>query len=370
LFNYGLKLRGYLDSGKALSDFISSQGNFALYYDNEKGWMVIRLASGLELRLQEAYWSSEPKPIQVASSLTTSRAVVISGSADAVLRFEITTGTPTRGQIFAADEMIEDKIRSFAQIYGYRLLRPVGSGAEGCLYLAERNGSRFYLKSPDGQLAMEEIQIIEKLKQADLVPSQIKTYPEDRMVVLPEYQPLPFDGGSIYAAASSLLFAYLKHVWEIGYICLDLTPDHVRLAVDQKKIFLIDFSGYAELNRFRKQPMELLADRKKIEYRTPEEYVKDFRDAEKFQVFLMGLLLYQLARSDRGLPYALKVLENGAQEYEKYLDEDLKQLGECSVPLRDMLAYDPAQRKNFAQLQSSISSDPLLWDTFWKRAQS
>ena len=370
LFNYGQKLRGYLDSGKTLSDFVSSHGNFAIYYDSDKGWTVLKLEDGLELRLQEAYWSNEPKMIHGPTALSTSRATLITGSPDSLLRFQISTGTPTRGQIFAADEMIEGKIKSFAQIHGYKLVQPVGGGAEGCLYLAQQQGKNFYLKSPDGQLAAEEIQTIETLKKGGLIPTEISTFPEDRMIVMPEYQAFTQDLDSIRPVAQALLFHYLKHVWDLNYLCLDLTPEHVKIAPDQQKLFLIDFSGYAPLARYKSQPKELLADRKKIEYRTPEESVRDFRDAEKFQIFLIGLLFYQLSRSDRGLPYALKFLDSGPAEYEAHLLEDLRQVDASGIALKDMLGYDPSQRKNFFELAKSMSPSEEQIRDFWNRVRS
>jgi hypothetical protein len=339
-----------------------------LYYDAERGWTILKLEPGLELRLQEAYWGKEPKSVNGPTALTTSRATLISGSPDSLLYFQINTGTPTRGQIFAADQIIEGKIKMFAQIFGYQLLRPVGSGAEGCLYLAEKDSTLFYLKSPDGLLAQEEIQTVETLKRNGLIPNSIKTYAEDRMIVMPEFQQLPEDPEPHLAAVSVLLLRYLKSIWNSGYLCLDLTPDHVKIDPGRQMIFLIDFSGYTEIARFKKQPKELLSDRKKIEYRTPEETVGDFRDPEKFQIYLMGLLLYQLSREDHTLPLALQYLSNSS-EYEQRLQEDLVTETDHLV-LRHMLAFDPSQRKNFVELQQFLSASSEQIRGFWSRIKS
>lgn len=364
LFNYGQKLRGYVQASKSLSDSVSSRGNFAIYYDGDKGWTVVKLEPGLELRLQEAFWSSEPKPVINSATLATSRATLLSGGPDSLLRFQITTGTPTRGQVFTADHMIEAKMKFFADLYGYRLVKPVGTGAEGCLYLSEKNGNRFYLKSPDGQLLMEEIETIEALKKIGAIPAQIKTYPEDRMIVMPHYAAIPEapDG-----TALPLIFRYLRQVWDAGYLCLDLTPDHVRIEPEQQKLFLIDFSGYVSLARFRKNPADTLADRKKIEYRTPEESQKDFRNAEKLQVYLMGLLMYQLSHPRRGLPIALTSLGNGSQDYEERLKKDLVEFPDF---LKHMLAYDPAQRCSFSEMDSVFPPPKETNETFWSRVHS
>ncbi len=369
LFNYGQKLRGFLPGGKSLSDFVSSHGNFAIYYDTDKGWTILKLEQRLDLKLLEAFWSSEPRTIQAPASLTTSRATLISGSPDSQLQFQVSTGTPTRGQIFSADELIEEKMKSFAAANSLQLVRSIGSGAEGCLYLAERGEKRFYLKSPDGQLAAEEIQTIETLKSAGLIPREIRTFPEDRMILLPEYTSLPPSSNGQDPVVLRLLFHYLKRVWDSGYVCLDLTPDHVKLDRKQGMLFLIDFSGYVQTARFKKQPAELLADRKKIEYRTPEESVRDFRDVEKFQIYLIGLLFYQMADKNAGLPYALKYLGNGSGEYTNQLAEDLKRLQNGS-PLGEMLGYDPSERFTFTQLQSHFALMPEEIESFWKRVQS
>ncbi|MCI0603954.1 serine/threonine-protein kinase [bacterium] len=367
LFNYGQKLLGYLEAGKNISDFVSSHGNFALYYDTEKGWTILKLEPRLELRLVEAYWGEGPKNVNGALSLTSSRATLISGGPDSLLEFQISTGTPTRGQIFAADEMIESKIKSFSQIHGFKLIRPVGSGAEGCLYLAAKNSRYFFLKSPDGNLVQEEISTIESLKKANLIPAGIRTYPEERMIVLPEFPSLPENG--INLTANKLIFDYVKSIWDSGFVCLDMTPDHVRLEPESKKLFLIDFSGYAELSRFQKNAKEFAADRKKIEYRTPEEFVRDFRDVEKLQIYLAGLLFYQLLSEGHGLPLALKSISEGAAEYDKQLTEDLKKFkpAEASI-LQAMLAYDPKQRKSLQELQFPVTTQEI--ESFWQKLNS
>lgn len=367
LFNYGQRLRGYMDPGKSVSDFVSSHGNFALYYDAERGWTVIKLEPRLRLFLKEAYWNSEPRAINGPVALTTSRASLISGPHDAPLQFQISTGTPTRGQIFAADEMIENKIRSFAQMQDLRLLKQIGSGAEGCLYLAEKDSHRYYLKSPDGQLLQEEVNTIESLKRNDLIPRTIKTYSEEQMIVLPEFQPLPRKLNGLQTPALALLFGYLKNVYDLGYLCLDLTPDHVRIAPEEKKIFLIDFSGYVRIEDFSRQPEELLADRKKIEYRTPEESTHNFHDPEKFQIYLIGLLFYQLSHPDYGLPQALKALGNGSGDYDTRLAEDVKGLESSATVLQQMLAYQPSARKDFGELQQILSVSQEQVNEFWKK---
>ncbi len=368
LFNYGQKLRGFLPPGKSLSDFVSSHGNFAIYYDSEKGWTILKLEPRLELRLQEAFWSNEPRIIQTPASLTTSRAALMTGAPDSQLQFHISTGTPTRGQVFSADELIEEKMKNFASAREFQIVRSIGSGAEGCLYLAEKKGNRFYIKSPDGQLAGEEIQTIETLKKSNLIPREIQTYAEDRIIVLPEYASLPVDPNGPDPVARALLFQYLKRVWDAGYLCLDLTPDHVKLDAGNRMLFLIDFSGYVQTTHFRKHPVELLADRKKIEYRTPEESVRDFRDVEKFQIYLIGLLFYQMADPDGGLPFASKYLGNGSAEYKNTLSEDLKRLKDASH-LDTMLGYDPSERGNFSQLQNHFALVPEEVEIFWKKMQ-
>jgi hypothetical protein len=369
LFNYGQKLVGYLEPGKSVSDFISSHGNFALYYDPEKGWTISKLEPGLELKLEEAYWGEEPRNVNGAYSLSASRAALISGSADSLLRFQISTGTPTRGQVFAADEIIENKMKSFAQAQGFKLIRPVGTGAEGCLYLAAKNSHYFYLKSPDGNLAQEEIATIEALKKVGLIPSSIHTFSEDRIIVMPEFQ-------SVEATVSpsmirKLVLEYANNILKAGYLCLDMTPEHVKVDYDRQKLFLIDFSGYAELARFRSNSKELAADRKKIEYITPEESFGDFQDAEKFQVFLTGLLFYQISARDHGLPLALKCIRGGENEYRQQLEKDLAGLPRDEIDLLDsMLAYDPKSRKS---LQDLVDNNPILkedLEKFWKRTHS
>lgn len=364
LFNYGQRLMGYLEPGKTISDSVSSHGNFALFYDPEKGWNVLKLESGLELKLVEAYWAEEPKIIHDSASMTSSRGTLISGGPDSLLRFQISTGTPTRGQIFAADEMIEDKIKSFSQTHGFKLIRPVGTGAEGCLYLAAKHSRYFYLKSPDGNLAQEEISTIENLKKVNLIPLGIRTYPEDRMIVLPEFRSLPENGPKL--TANKLIYDYIKNVWHTGYLCLDMTPEHVKIDPETQKLFLIDFSGYAEISRFQRNAREFAADRKKIEYRTPEEHVRDFRDAEKLQVYLTGLLFYQLLSPNHGLPSALKVISEGMDSYDLRLSDDLKQFEDAEAAiLRDMLAFDPKQRKSLQQIQFPVTREEI--DRFWNK---
>ena len=366
LFNYGQKLTGYLETGRSISDAVSSRGNFAIYYDTEKGWTVLKLEQNLQLRLQEAFWGEDPKVIDGAVSLSSSRGTLISGGSDSLLRFHISTGTPTRGQIFAADQMIENKVKTFSQIHGFKLLRPVGTGAEGCLYLASKNARHFYLKSPDGNLAQEEISTIESLKKVNLIPHGIKTYPEDRMIVLPEFPSLPQNGTN--RTANKLIYDYVRNIWHTGFLCLDMTPEHVKIDPESRKLFLIDFSGYAEISRFQTNAKEFTADRKKIEYRTPEEFARDFRDAEKLQVYLTGLLFYQLLRPDHGLPSALKYIADGAEEYERKLQMDLQAFApeEASV-LKDMLAFDPSQRKSLQQLQIPVAVDQI--EQFWRKMQ-
>ncbi len=364
LFNYGQRLMGYLEAGKSISDFVSSHGNFALYYDADKGWSVLKLEPRLELKLVEAYWGKDAKTVNNSLSLTSSRGTLISGGPDSMLQFQISTGTPTRGQIFAADEMIENKIKHFSQVHGFKLIRPVGSGAEGCLYLGAKNSRYFYLKSPDGNLAQEEISTIETLKKVNLIPQGIRTYPDDRMIVLPEYPSLPENGTKL--AANKLICDYVKNIWHSGYVCLDMTPEHVKVDPETQKLFLIDFSGYAEISRFLTNAKEFAADRKKIEYRTPEEFVRDFRDAEKLQVYLTGLLFYQLFTEDYGLPAALKAIPEGAEEYSRQLTEDLKrfQPGEAAI-LQDMLAFDPKHRKSLQQIQFAVTREEI--DQFWRK---
>jgi hypothetical protein len=367
LFNYGQRLMGYLESGKTVSDFISSHGNFALYYDPEKGWNVLKLEPRLELKLVEAYWGEEPKNVDAPLALTSSRGTLVSGGPDSLLRFQISTGTPTRGVIFAADEMIESKVKIFSGVHGFKLIRPVGTGAEGCLYLAAKNSRYFYLKSPDGNLAQEEISTIESLKKVNLIPHGIKTYPEDRMIVLPEFPSLPTNGMNL--TANKLICDYIKNVWHTGYLCLDMTPEHVRIDPETQKLFLIDFSGYAEVSRFKNNAREYAADRKKIEYRTPEEFVRDFRDAEKLQVYLTGLLLYQLLSPNQELPSALKAISEGTGEYDKRLLEDLSKFEPAQAAiLKDMLAYDPNQRKSLQQIQLPVSREEV--DQFWHKLKS
>ena len=366
LFNYGQKLMGYLEPGKNISDFVSSRGNFALYYDPEKGWTVIKLEPRLELRLMEAYWGEDPKIIDGTFSLTSSRGTLISGAPDSLLQFQISTGTPTRGQIFAADEMIENKVKTFSQLHGYKLIRPVGSGAEGCLYLAAKNSRYFYLKSPDGNLAQEEISTIESLKKVNLIPQGIRTFPEDRMIVLPEFASIPQNGMSL--TANKLICDYVRNIWHTGYVCLDMTPEHVKIDPESQKLFLIDFSGYAELSRFQANAKEFAADRKKIEYKTPEEFMRDFRDAEKLQVYLTGLLFHQLLSADHALPSALKSITQGSDAYEKQLTEDLSKFPsqEASI-LKDMLAFDPNHRKSLQQLQIPVTREQV--EQFWRKIQ-
>jgi hypothetical protein len=364
LFNYGQKLMGYMETGQRISDFISSHGNFALYYDTEKGWTILKLEPRLDLKLLEAYWGEEPKTIESSVSLTSSRGTLISGGPDSLLKFQISTGTPTRGQVFAADEMIESKIKNFSVVHGFKLIRPVGSGAEGCLYLAARNSKYFYLKSPDGGLAQEEISTIESLKKVNLIPQGIRTYPEERMIVLPEFPSLPENGTRL--TANKLICDYVKNIWHTGYVCLDMTPEHVKIDPESQKLFLIDFSGYAELSRFQSNAKEFTADRKKIEYKTPEEFVRDFRDAEKLQVYLTGLLFYQLFSPNHGLPAALKYISEGTEEYHRQLSEDLKQFSrEEADILGGMLGFDPKHRKSLSQIQFPVTREQI--DQFWRK---
>jgi hypothetical protein len=285
------------------------------------------------------------------------------------MQFQISTGTPTRGRIYAADEMIENKVKSFSQIHGFKLIRAVGSGAEGCLFLAAKSGRYFYLKSPDGVLAQDEISTIEHLKKTDLIPQGIRTYPEDRMIVLPEFPSIPQNGTT--RAVNKLIFDYISSIFRSGYVCLDMTPEHVRIEPESKKVFLIDFSGYAELTRFRTDAKELVADRKKMEYRTPEESIRDFRNPEKLQVFLTGLLLFQLLSSDRGLPRALKWIERGSEEYESELKKDLAGLDpENAGILQSMLAFDPNHRKTIQQLQEAFSIGSEDLQNFWRKLKA
>jgi len=352
LFNYGQRLTGYIEPGKSISDFVSSHGNFALYYDADKGWTITKLEQRLELKLEEAYWGQDSKNVNGATALSSSRAALISGGPDSLLRFQISTGTPTRGQIFAADEMIENKIKSFAQVQGFKLIRPVGTGAEGCLFLATKNSRYFYLKSPDGNLAQEEISIVEGLKKSGLIPQTIRTFGEDRMIVMPDFGPL--NEAVSLATLRKLIIQYAFNIYKSGFLCLDMTPDHVKVDTDSQKLFLIDFSGYVENARFQSNAKEFVADRKKIEYTTPEEFVKDFRNAEKLQVYLTGLLLYQLTATDHGLPFAIKRIPNGEAEYAEQLQKDLELLKkEDSELLQSMLAYDPKSRKSLQELANA-----------------
>ena len=364
LFNFGQRLMGYLEPGKSISDFVSSHGNFALYYDTEKGWSVLKLEPRLELNLVESYLGEDAKTVNQTVTLTSSRATLISGGPDFLLHFQISTGTPTRGQIFTADEMIESKVKNFSSEHGYKLIRPVGSGAEGCLYLGAKNSRYFYLKSPDGNLAQEEISTIENLKKANLIPQGIHTYPEDRMIVLPEFTSLPQNGST--RTANKLIYDYVKNIWQTGYVCLDMTPEHVKIDPETQKLFLIDFAGYAQISSFHSNAKELAADRKKIEYRTPEEHLRDFADAEKLQVYLTGLLFYQLLSANHTLPSALKSIPEGSEKYNKQLNEDLKrfQPAEATI-LREMLAYDPKERKTLEQIQISVTNEEI--DQFWRK---
>jgi hypothetical protein len=369
LFNYGQKLRGYLESGSSISDSVSSRGNFAIYYDNERGWTIVNLETKLVLQLQEDYWSRQPAPVNGSTSLSTSRATLITGAPDRLLRFRISTGTPTRGQVFAADEMIEGKIKEFSAEHRYQLVRPVGSGAEGCLYLAKQNGRQFYLKSPDGQLAAEEISTIRSLQEKQLIPKEIETYAETRMIVLPEYSSLPENLNGNKEILLLLLFRYLKNVWEAGYLCLDLTPDHVKLAPEQNKLFLIDFAGYVSRSSFEKDPHSFLTDRKKIEYRVPEENGSGKTvqfSAEAIQLYLAGLLFYQLLHSERNLPRAVKVLDQGHETYQKQIAEDLSFIPEkWRTLLATILSYDPPSRQTFDAASAVIpatGSEGEFWN--------
>lgn len=372
LFNYGQRLRGYLDAGRSISDFISSHGNFALYYDPDKGWTIYRLQPGLKLRLQETFFSAEPKDITGSLSLATSRAKLFTGSADSLLQFNISTGTPTRGRIFTADDLIEGKIKQFAALNQFKLLGPTGTGAEGCTFLAQKNGTRFFIKSPDGQLAEEEMRTIENLKSIGCIPSGIRTYQEERIIVAPEYPSVSTFVDGNRDTALSLLFEYLGAVWQAGYLSLDLSPDHVRIEPAARKLFLIDFSGYVLASRFSATTArELLADRKKIEYRTPEEVTGDFSNPEKFQIYLMGLLIHQLLRTDQGLPSALQALDRGAEAYNMQLDEDLKEFSRDQAEvLRRVLRYAPAERMDFAGLRPFFASTEKEISDFWKDTSS
>jgi hypothetical protein len=286
------------------------------------------------------------------------------------LTFQISTGTPTRGQIFAADEMIENKLKTFAESHSLNLLRQIGTGGEGCLYLAQKDSKRFYVKSPDGQLAAEEINTIETLKKLDLVPRNISTFSEERIILLPEFPGLPRNLNSDSRPAISLLLDYLKRVFDSGYLCLDLTPDHVRMAPEEKKIFLIDFAGYVPVEEFMRHPRELLADRKKIEYRTPEESLSNVQNPEKFQIYLAGLLFYQLLHRDYGLPLALKDLGNGSGDYELRLAEDIRNLHAEKVPLTQMLAFRPEDRMDFGRLLQVFALPQTDYEHFWEHMSS
>lgn len=356
LFNYGQKLRGYLPAGKAASDYVSSRGNFALYYDSDRGWTLLKLEPGLVLRMQDAYWSQQSTDVAKTRSLTTSRATLESGAPDSLLQFQISTGTPTRGRIYAADEMIEQKLRDFSAARGFRILEPVGSGAEGCLFLAEKNGGRFYLKNPDGQLAEEEINTARALKEKGLIPNSIEAFAQDRILVSPEFLPLP-DGPAKAAASAPLIVSYVKRVFDAGYLCLDLTPEHIR--IDGDSLFLIDFSGYASMAAYNARPRDLLADRKKIEYRTPEETLNKYPDAERLEIYLLGLLLFQILSEDRGLPAALRTIDQGADAYKAQLRIDL---GGMRPPFNElllqMLAFDTADRPGFAEVQAGLQIKP------------
>jgi hypothetical protein len=189
------------------------------------------------------------------------------------------------------------------------------------------------------------------------------------MIVLPEFAGLPKRLNGLQTPALALLFRYLKDVYDLGYLCLDLTPDHVRLAPQEKKIFLIDFSGYVRIEDFKRQPEELLADRKKIEYRTPEESIQAFHDPERFQIYLIGLLFYQLSHQDYGLPTALKTLGNGSGEYDTRLAEDVKRLGSTESLVEHMLSYQPAERKDFVELQKLFAVTAEQIEEFWKQME-
>ena len=367
LFNYGQKLRGYLPPGKAASDYVSSRGNFALYYDADRGWTLLKLETGLILQMQEAYWGRPPADINGLRPLTTSRATLVSGAPDSLLQFRVSTGTPTRGHIFTADAMIEQNVRDFAAAHSFQLLQPVGGGAEGCLFLAARNGSRFYLKNPDGQLAQEEMRVIDNLKSKNLIPQSISSHPQDRIIVSPEFSTFPGNNTSV---ATALVLRYVLQVSDAGYLCLDLTPDHVRIDAQDRRLFLIDFSGYVEATRFASQAQELVADRKKIEYRTPEELTQQFPDAEKFQVYLLGLLLYQMLHSAGDLPAALQVLQKGSEEYERILLQDMKNAHQHAEILKRMLSFDPRNRPTLQEVYSAWKLPAGEEETFWRALQS
>lgn len=369
LFNYGQKLRGYLPGGKAASDYVSSRGNFALYYDADRGWTLLKLEPGLVLKMQDAYWDRGAADVAGARALTTSRATLTSGAPDSLLQFQVSTGTPTRGRIYVADSMIEQKLRDFAAGHGYRILQPVGSGAEGCSFLAEKDGLRFYLKNPDGQLAQEEIETVGALKSKGLIPASIQAFAEDRILVSQEFPPVPRSGNAAKTAAS-LVFSYVKRVYETGYLSLDLTPEHIRMDPQERRFFLIDFSGYARAAEFASRPGELLADRKKIEYHTPEETLEKYPDAERLQVFLLGLLLHQVLSEDGGLPPALRALSEGAEAYQSQLTKDLEKFSQhVSMQLAGMLAFEPLKRASFAELQDGWKCSAEEEEEFWRRVK-
>jgi len=259
-------------------------------------------------------------------------------------------------------------MKSFSQVHGFKLIRPVGSGAEGCLYLAAKNSRYYYLKSPDGNLAQEEISTVESLKKANLVPQTIRTFPEDRIIVMPEFRSLEENGTA--STSRKLILDYVKNIVKAGYICLDMTPEHVKLDPETRRLFFIDFSGYAEIARFQGNAKEFAADRKKIEYRTPEEFVRDFRNVEKLQIYLTGLLFYQLFSKDHGLPVALKSISKGETQYGQQLEQDLKMFPSAEAELlRPMLAYDPKQRKSVSEIQAAYPLTPEELETFWRKLQ-
>lgn len=356
LFNYGQKLRGYLPAGKAASDYVSSRGNFALYYDADRGWTLVKLTSGLVLQMQDAYWGQKSTEVTGVRSLTTSRATVMTGAPDSMLQFQISTGTPTRGRIYAADEMIEQKLRDFATARGFHILQPVGTGAEGCLFLAEKNGGRFYLKNPDGQLAEEEISTVRSLKEKALIPDSIEAFADDRIIVSPEFSPLPRDPAAT-ATAVPRIVSYVRRVYDAGYLCLDLTPEHIR--IENGALFLIDFSGYASIAAYQARPRELLADRKKIEYLTPEEALNKYSDPERLEIYLLGLLLFQILSEDRGLPSALRMIDQGPEAYQTQLVKDFDKLrSPFNELLMHMLAFATSDRPGFAEVEDSLRIRP------------
>ena len=57
--------------------------------------------------------------------------------------------------------------------------------------------------------------------------------------------------GNAAKTAASLVFSYVKRVYETGYLSLDLTPEHIRMDPQERRFFLIDFSGYARRRRIR-----------------------------------------------------------------------------------------------------------------------